>query len=225
MKVYQIDPIADPRWEKFIEGHPQASIFHTAGWLTALRQTYAYQPLAFTTSPPDTDLTCGFVVCGINSWLTGHRLVSLPFSDHCNPLFETPTQLNAVVDHLQHVLRTQSWKYLELRPTGNRFHGESDASAFVPIANYFLHTVDLQPETDEILRGFHRNSVQRRIRHAHRVNLRERHGNSLELVESFYDLFVITRKRQRLPPIPLTWFRSLIRYLGDALDIRVAYYD
>src|SRR5579859_3692622 len=160
MKVYQIDPTADPRWGKFIEKHPQASIFHTAGWLTALRQTYGYQPMVFTTSPLSGELTCGFVVCGITSWLTGRRLVSLPFSDHCNPLFESPSQLSAVVNHLQEVLNSQSWKYLELRPMGDGFRGEGDASAFVPIANYFLHTVDLRPEIDQILNSFHRDSVQ-----------------------------------------------------------------
>src|SRR5579859_2258751 len=108
---------------------------------------------------------------------------------------------------------------------GDGFRGEGDASAFVPIANYFLHTVDLRPEIDQILNSFHRDSVQRRIRHAHRVNLRESRGNSLELLRSFYSLFVITRKRQRLPPIPFAWFCSLIRCLGDALDIRVAYHE
>jgi|SRR5215813_3239771 len=225
MKVYQIDPIEDPRWGKLIEKHPKASVFHTTGWLAALRETYGYKPLAFTTSPPGSEMDCGFVVCGINSWLTGRRLVSLPFSDHCNPLFESPSQLYAIVNHMQGVLKSQSWKYLELRPISDGFHRECNACAFVPIANYFLHTVDLRPETDRILKSFHRDSVQRRIRHAHRVNLCESHGNSLELLKSFYGLFVITRKRQRLPPIPFSWFCSLTHYLGEALDIRVAYYQ
>ncbi|MGA8870030.1 MAG: GNAT family N-acetyltransferase, partial [Candidatus Acidiferrales bacterium] len=39
----------------------------------------------------------------------------------------------------------------------------------------------------------------------------------------FYSLFVITRRRQHLPPIPYAWFRNLIRYQGEALDIRLAY--
>src|SRR5262249_550461 len=140
MKVYQIDPTVDPRWERFIEKHPQASIFHTTGWLAALQQTYGYEPLVFTTSPPSHELTCGFVVCGIRSWLTGRRLVSLPFSDHCNPLFETPSQLNAVIGHVREVLKNKSWKYLELRPVGNGFPRNSDAPPFVSIASYSLHT-------------------------------------------------------------------------------------
>src|SRR5262249_53892396 len=94
---------------------------------------------------------------------------------------------------------------------------------FVSIASYSLHTVDLRPESDQILKSFHKDSVQRRVRHAERVNLRERHGNSDELLGSFYKLFVLTRKRHSLPPIPLAWFCNLIRFLGGALDIRVAF--
>ena len=37
-------------------------------------------------SPPDEPLENGFLFCRVESWLTGRRLVSLPFSDHCEPL-------------------------------------------------------------------------------------------------------------------------------------------
>ena len=52
MTVYEIDPTRDERWDEFLQNHPDASIFHTRGWLEALRRTYGYQPVAFTLSPP-----------------------------------------------------------------------------------------------------------------------------------------------------------------------------
>src|SRR5260370_39896401 len=33
-------------------------------------------------------LESGIVLCRVESWLTGCRLVSLPFSDHCQPIGE-----------------------------------------------------------------------------------------------------------------------------------------
>src|SRR5579862_5526560 len=77
---YQLDPTQDPRWTELVGRHPKASVFHTVGWLKALRCTYGYEPVAFTTSPPSGGLKNGIVFCRINSWLTGKRLVSLPFS-------------------------------------------------------------------------------------------------------------------------------------------------
>src|SRR5216684_7067811 len=93
MRIYQIDPTKDKRWSDLVERHPKASVFHAVGWLEALRNTYGYDPVAFTTSSPSGELNNGFVFCRVNSWLTGRRLVSLPFSDHCEPLVDTDDEL------------------------------------------------------------------------------------------------------------------------------------
>ena len=80
-RVFVLDPLCDPRWSEFIERHPDASIFHSAGWLEALRRTYGYEPLVVTTSGRNEPLLNGIVLCRVRSWATGDRLVSLPFSD------------------------------------------------------------------------------------------------------------------------------------------------
>ena len=72
-----------------VERHPKASVFHTPAWLQALRWTYGDEPVVFTTSPPTAELTNGVVFCRVKSWLTGRRLISLPFSDHCEPLCDS----------------------------------------------------------------------------------------------------------------------------------------
>jgi len=87
MAVYEVDPRQDARWTALVESHPQSSAFHTLDWLTALEKTYRYTPRIFTTTPPGSPLLNGISFCRVNSWLTGSRLVSLPFSDHCDPLF------------------------------------------------------------------------------------------------------------------------------------------
>src|SRR5439155_744233 len=52
MTVYSLDPLEDPRWAEFVQRHPRASVFHTPGWLEALRRTYGYAPVLYTTSLP-----------------------------------------------------------------------------------------------------------------------------------------------------------------------------
>ena len=90
MNVYAVDPLTDGRWPTFVGEHPLASVFHTREWLEALRRTYGYAPVAYTTSPPADRLSNAIVLCEIRSWLTGRRMVSLPFADHCQPLIENP---------------------------------------------------------------------------------------------------------------------------------------
>ena len=223
MEIHQIDPTKDARWTAFVERHPRASIFHTQGWLQALRHTYGYETVAFTTSPPTGELQNGLVFCHVDSWLTGRRLVSLPFSDHCEPLCDSAEELNFLVRFLQCAAERHGWKYLEIRPIDESFTRTDETGRFVVASRYFLHSLSLCPELDQLFRGFDRDSVQRRIGRAEGAGLEEKCGRSEELLRAFYSLFILTRRRHHLPPTPYTWFQNLIKYLGDAFEIRIAY--
>jgi hypothetical protein len=222
---YQLDPLQDLRWAAFVEKHPRASVFHTVAWLQALHDTYGYKPLAFTTSPPSDDLKTGIAFCLIDSWLTGRRVVSLPFSDHCEPLCDSSEDLNSLIRFLQNSLVLQEWKYLQIRPLRTRFDQPGTVIGFQPADEYYFHSLDLSLSQEEIFKSFDRDSVQRRIERAERGGLSEKCGRSEEVLADFYNLFLITRRRQRVPPTPHAWFQNLIDEMGEALEIRVAYKD
>ena len=116
MSIYELDPITDPRWPELLQGDSRASVFHTCGWLQALRKTYGYQPIVLTTSSPEQPLANGLVLCSVKSWVTGKRLVSLPFSDHCQPLGDVEGSFDEVISYLQQLTKAGSFKYFELRP-------------------------------------------------------------------------------------------------------------
>ena len=222
MTVYKIDPLSDPRWTAFVQEHPRSSIFHTSSWLQALRQTYAYSPVAFTTSPPSAALQNGVLFCDVRTWLTGHRLVSLPFSDHCAPLVESSEQLAEIMESISHDLSRNKWHYIELRPMGSDSCGPV---MFRPTETFYFHTLDLRPDLDQLFRQFHKDCIQRKIRRAEREGLVYESGNSDSLLRSFYQLLLTTRRKQGLPPQPVKWYRNLMIYLGEKLKIHVASKD
>jgi hypothetical protein len=113
--IYEIDPLRDPRWPEFTQHHRRASVFHTRGWLEAVRQTYGYHPVAPTTNGPGSDLENALAFCLVHSWLTGRRLVSLPFSDHCEPLAESNEDLTELFAGLHARATAGNCKYLEAR--------------------------------------------------------------------------------------------------------------
>lgn len=220
---YQLDPTHDRRWGDFLERHPRSSVFHSVGWLEALRRTYGYEPVVFTTSPPTGALQNGVVFCRINSWLTGNRLVSLPFSDHCEPLCDSAEDLAFLVRYLQSILEPQNCRYLEVRPVNGDFARADEQRRFTKSSTYYLHTLNLRSDLEDLFRNLDKDCVQRRIQRAERAGLVERSGTSDEILREFYNLFVATRGRHRLPPIPYAWFRNLIQCQGQALEIRLAY--
>jgi len=223
MRLYQVDPIEDGRWAKLVEKHPKASVFQTVAWLRALQRTYGYRPVAFTTSPLNGELKNGLVFCHVRSWLTGERLVSLPFSDHCEPLFDSDRDLHFVMEYLRADIEHRDWKYIEVRSVNGSFCQQGEEIGFKPAKGYSLHRLDLRPGLDELFRGLHKNSAQRRIRRAERAGIVHECGRSVKLLKDFYRLLVLTRCRHRLPPQPYAWYRNLVDCMDDALEIRVAY--
>jgi hypothetical protein len=222
VRVYALDPLQDPRWPELVERHPDASMFHSRAWLEALRRTYAYEPVAYTTSLPGTRLANGIVFCRINSWLTGRRLVSLPFSDHSEPLTDSENDLQVLLSSLARNLGEERWKYIELRPVRLR---AGNSGGFAKSAKFYLHRLDLAPSLEMLFRSFHKNCIQRKIRRAEREALTYDEGRSEELLQKFYRLLVLTCRRRNLPPQPHHWFRHLIDCVGEDLKIRMASKD
>ncbi|MCC7343149.1 MAG: GNAT family N-acetyltransferase [Bryobacterales bacterium] len=217
-----MDPLCDGRWNEFVARHNSASVFHSHAWLEAVHRTYAYTPVVYTTSPPSSPLSNGIVLCQVNSWLTGCRMVSVPFSDHCEPLLDSPGAAALIAQELKMGVSAGKWKYVEIRPVMQ--FASIEGSAVRSPAGY-LHKLDLRTPLDAILRGTHKTAVQQPIRRAEREGVVSESGRSERLLNAFYRLMVQTRRRHQLPPQPIQWFRNLLACLGDHLQVRVAFKD
>jgi hypothetical protein len=196
-------------------------VFHSSGWLEALRHTYGYEPVVYTTTPPGQELSNGIVFCRIQTWLSGGRLVSLPFSDHCQPLIEGQS-FSEIMDWLNSSRFLKHWKYVELRPLSST---DPLRSELTKSESFSLQILDLRPGLDVLFRNFHKSCVQRKIHRAERERLTYQEGRSESHLAQFYDLLLLTRRRQGLPPQPLLWFRNVVRSLGESILIRIASKD
>jgi CelD/BcsL family acetyltransferase involved in cellulose biosynthesis len=119
--IYEVSPLADPRWPQLLENYSKTSVFHSVEWLRALEKTYGYEPLAYTSTPPGAPLSNAVVFCRVSSWLTGRRFVSLPFSDHCEPLLDNLDELNELLTPALQELRAGKIKYIDIRPLSLSF--------------------------------------------------------------------------------------------------------
>lgn len=200
--------------------HPKASVFHTPAWLETLWRTYGYELVGLTTSRPGSELANGLVFCRVKSWLTGERMVSLPFTDHCHPLFDNQDDFYALIEHMVGESHRKSNRYLELRPITTNGLDLTVRAHLHPTQAFRLHILDLQPNLSQIFRSFNKDSIQRGIRRAEGENLRYEEGRSPELLRRFYTLQLLTRRRHRLPPQPIEWFANLLYYFGEDAKIR-----
>jgi len=221
-EIYEIDPLQDTRWSQFLEKRRMATTFHTKEWLDALQRTYGYRASALTTSRPDEQLTNGLVFCRVQSWLTGRRLVSVPFSDHCTPLVDGDNDFGDLLSGLRQETDQGREKYLEIRS----ITGSAGMSPDLAVsATFCLHRLDLRPSLNELFQAFHGSCIRRKIASAQRKGVTYEEGTSPELVHKFYQLTLLTRRRHQIPPQPLSWFKNLIACLGERVKIRLAYHE
>jgi len=218
--LQRVDPLRDQRWGDLVERSPQSSVFHTLEWLVALQRTYGYEPVVFTDSAAGEPLANGLLFCRVNSLVTGQRIVSLPFSDHCEPLGEDPRRLSSVLASLKE-LGNREGRYIEIKP----IQAAAVPAGYEPTQRFFWHRIDLRPDLDTIFRGFHPSHARRAVRKAKRVGISIDVGLSESRIRDFYALHRMTRRRHQVPVQPLSWFRNLAATFGSRMQIYQARYE
>jgi lipid II:glycine glycyltransferase (peptidoglycan interpeptide bridge formation enzyme) len=94
-----------------------------------------------------------------------------------------------------------------------------------PFRSYWFHELDLGSSAEQLFQRLHKNSFQRKIKRAEKERLSYETGRSKELVDEFYGLLLMTRKRHHLLPQPRSWFRNVVECMGDKVEVRLARKD
>ena len=208
MNIQIINPCAYPHWDSLLETSKETTFFQTTAWARVLAESYGYKPLYFTVI--ENRKLAGLIpVMEIDSWLTGKRGVSLPFTDFCNPVAREPDVFarlfTAVIDHG----REAGWKNLEI-------HGGEAFLAEEPAAERLLiHTLILNPTGSKVSNAF-RSSTYRNICKAQKVGVTVNLEHSSAAMAAFYRLHCGTRRRHGLPPQPWAFFENILKYVVAA---------
>jgi lipid II:glycine glycyltransferase (peptidoglycan interpeptide bridge formation enzyme) len=125
-----------------------------------------------------------------------------------------------LISAVKHDVQRQKLKYFEVRPLAC---AETEPDQLRKSYAAVIHRLDLSRGLEQITRGFHKACILRPIRKAEResAEFRYEEGRSDALLAAFYRLLVLTRRRHRIPPQPISWFRNLRECLQDSMSIRV----
>jgi hypothetical protein len=220
MKVEIVNPVEYPKWDSLILSHPGYSFFHSSAWARVLHEAYGYKPLYFTVFDGDAIAAC-LPIMEVNSFITGKRSVSLPFSDYCEPLVQDTIQFEALFNHVKEYGRKAGWRYMELRG-GQEFLGTT-----TPSVAFLGHTLDLTVGADKLFSEF-RKGTKSSIKKAERERVTVAISDSLGSVKEFCRLNAITRKHHGLPPQPFRFFEILHRHVistGSGIVVLASYFD
>jgi CelD/BcsL family acetyltransferase involved in cellulose biosynthesis len=204
-----LHPCADPRWLRFVQTAPGATIFHHPAWLALIGARYGYPVAACCVLDDDGSIRAGVPVALVCSPLTGRRLVAFPFSDACPPL-GAPSRLVALGAALDR-LRLAMGLSMEVRGP------VAGAPAPWRGARYHQHIVRLAADVGAVERRFRGSNVLWGVRRARREGLVAVLRTDVGALEAFYRLHLATRSRLGAPTQPLGYVRALQRLFAQGL--------
>src|SRR5882724_3550330 len=120
-EMKRINPAEDSSWNALLAAQPKRSFFHTAEWAKVLADTYGYAPVYF--GAGEAGGGCSWLpLMEVDSWLTGRRGISLPFTDDCEPLCQEASTFQKLFRDAVEFGKSRGWKYIECRGGRELFH-------------------------------------------------------------------------------------------------------
>jgi hypothetical protein len=196
--------LTDARWDEKIASLPGVSFFHGRAWAQVLYDTYGFQPVYFVRDRGN-DINAILPLMEVNSWATGRRGVSLPFTDACEPLGSGAAVSELVAAAMSHA-RERRWKSCEFRG------GRTSLPKAMPSTSFYNHTLDLRVGAPQLLANLD-SATRRAVRKAEKSSVTLQFGHDVPAVAAFYRLLCQTRRRLGVPPQPFRFFLNIQRHI------------
>ncbi len=206
--ITTIDPLTDGRWDAFVSNHPLGWVCHLSGWVEVLCKSFKHMNAHYFVLTNGDEIKAALPVFEVRSWLTGNRLVSIPFATLSDPLVSSKEELDQL---LSAVINFSGGRNIEIRTlASSTYFDKADSSL---IMHYKYHYLPLDRTPEELMKSFHRTCVRQRIARAKDSGIRVEEGMVASGLGDFYRLHLTSRKRLALPPQPYVFFESLFDVL------------
>ncbi|HEX6384235.1 MAG TPA: GNAT family N-acetyltransferase [Anaerolineae bacterium] len=200
MNIISVNPLSDTRWQALVEQH-QSSVFHSPAWIRVLTESYGFDSQALIALNGTGEPEAGIAYCRVEE-VAEPRIVSLPFSDFCDPLVNNASEWRRVSEEM---LGKEC--LIKLRCLHNQLPLEDERFTLVNRAKW--HCVDLRPDLDTIWNTLH-SSARRAIRKARRDDITVSVAESKDDLRAFFELHLRVRKyKYRLLAQPYRFFENI----------------
>jgi hypothetical protein len=200
---------SDERWVALVDSAPSANVFHHPAWMNLFAECYGYRPFVIAICNGKGEPRAGLPLMEVNSPLTGRRWMSLPFTDHCHPVYHGDTPPRELFEYLSELQVAHDIPWVELR-SEIPYDGQVRTDK-----GQVLHLLTLSTDPQEVFTTFHRSQVRRNIARAEREGVDVRWAEDRRDLDAFYELHWGTRRRLGVPVQPRRYFRLLWQRIID----------
>jgi hypothetical protein len=215
MRVTVVDAGADPRWDEFVRGHPDAGAYQLSAWARVLAEAYGYTPryLALEEGERVTGVLPLMSSYGI---VTGKRLRSLPVVGSVGPLAASDDGYRALLEAACRLTESSGARSWTLH---SRLGGYERLVPGLRLAGGFKTWVAPLPgDAEELRAGWKKsqNNLWRSLRKADRSGVTARMADGEDDLRRFYTLYEENVRRHRSLPYSWRLFALTRKLLSEA---------
>jgi CelD/BcsL family acetyltransferase involved in cellulose biosynthesis len=224
-QVRAIDPCTDRRWDQFVEDHPFGWLTHLSGWKEVMARSFPHVKPHYLALFEEDRIVAGLPLFEVRSWLTGNKLVSIPFATLCDALVSDPQQFRILLEESLVLMKKSHASFVEVRTLSSTDMIQDER---LGVHRYYQHHyLHLNGDPENLKKSFHRTCVRQKIQRARICGLKVRVAESDQDLEVFFDLYLMTRRRLGLPTQPYSFFQAIwdVYFPSGMLELLIAEHE
>lgn len=212
LRVRELLPGEDARWDAWVRAHEHGTFFHLSGWRKVVEDTFRHRPF-YLVAERGKDWAGILPLFWVKSLFLGKNLISTPYAVYGGPLAADAEAATALRRAAAEQGRELGAGYVELR----QLHAEGGDN---PTSDLYVTFRKELPDDPEAVLPAIPKKARAEVRRA-----RDRFGIVLEeaaSLDELFELFVLNKRRLGSPSLPRRWFEGLRDEFGRQVAIHVA---
>ena len=223
VRVRELLPGEDSRWDAFVARHPQGTFFHRTGWSRAVHELFRHEPHHLVVEQGRTWLGV-LPLFVVKSPFLGRNLVSVPYSVYGGTLTVQEDAHEALLAHARRLGKDLGVGFVELRNLEERTDDLARSELYV------TYRCELPEDPAEVMARIPKKR-RAEVRAAREPKApatgkrRESFGIQVSAdgtVDELFEVFARNKRRLGSPSLPKRWFQALRDEFGKAVVVHRA---
>lgn len=212
IRISIFDDMDYSRWNRYVENHPDATIYHLCEWRELIHNTFGHSYRYIYATNENNEMIGVLPLIRLQSRLFGDFFVSMPYFNYGGALADTPEIEQKLMQHADEMAKNAGVKHIEYRDTVSR----PDYPARTDKVNMILAL----PDSVEVLWDGFKPSLRAQIKRPQRENPQTKIGG-IELLDDFYRVFARNMRDLGTPVYSKTFFANILKQFPEQANIIV----
>jgi len=218
LSIHLLDSNSQEKWDTYVDGHPDASVYHLSSWKSLIEKTFNHKCYYFYAVNENNDI-CGVLPSvNLKSKLFGNYIVSMPFFNYGGVIADNSAIATQLNDRLQMQAAENKVSHVQYREKAARI--DSELIAVTDKVNMVLELPESPDALGKLIGSKRRSQIKRPIKEgvSHKI------GN-IELLDDFYRVFCENMRDLGTPVYSKSFFKNILNSFQGQCTLCIVYWQ